>query len=76
MDKIKYNKVALNIQGAEHKGLPGAIGGALRQLPSTTLAPIVLTAEATCNILSGIRNQLKPDEKKDDDQKWKVAFNS
>ncbi len=63
-------------QGAEHKGIPGAIGGALRQLPSTTLAPIVLTAEATCNILSGIRNQLKPDEKKDDDQKWKVAFNN
>jgi hypothetical protein len=64
-------------QGAEHKGIPGAIGGALRQLPSTALAPIVLTTEATCNILSGIRNQLKPDEKRDDDQKWKtIAFNS
>nr|AWV66695.1 autophagy-related protein 2 [Brachionus koreanus] len=62
--------------GAEHKGLPGAIGGALRQLPPTALAPIVLTAEATCNILSGIRKQLKPDEKKDDDQKWKtITFN-
>lgn len=58
-------------QGAEHKGLPGAIGGALRQLPSAALAPIVLATDATCNILSGIRNQLKPDEKKDDDQKWK-----
>lgn len=58
--------------GAEHKGLPGAIGGALRQVPPTLLVPIVLTAEATCNILSGIRKQLKPDEKKDDDQKWKT----
>lgn len=64
-------------EGCEHKGIPGAIGGALRQLPSTALAPIVLTTEATCNILSGIRNQLKPDEKRDDDQKWKtVAHNS
>jgi hypothetical protein len=63
-------------QGAEHKGLPGAIGGALRQLPSAALAPIVLATDATCNILSGIRNQLKPDEKKDDDQKWKkITFN-
>ncbi|RNA22130.1 autophagy-related 2 -like protein, partial [Brachionus plicatilis] len=62
--------------GCENKGLPGAIGGALRQLPPTALAPIVLTAEATCNILSGIRKQLKPDEKKDDDQKWKaITFN-
>jgi autophagy-related protein 2 len=64
-------------QSAEHKGIPGAIGGALRQLPSAALAPIVLTATASCNILSGIRNQLKPDEKKDDDQKWKMTtFNS
>ena len=62
-------------QGAEHKGLPGAIGGALRQLPSAALAPIVLGAEATCNFLSGIRNQLKPDEKKDDDRKWKTISN-
>nr|AWV66646.1 autophagy-related protein 2 [Brachionus rotundiformis] len=62
--------------GAEHKGLPGAIGSALRQLPPTAIAPIVLTAEASCNILSGIRKQLKPDEKKEDDQKWKtITFN-
>lgn len=33
-------------QGAECKGISGAIGGALRQLPSTALAPIVLTTEA------------------------------
>lgn len=59
-------------QGADTKGIPGAIGGALRTLPSAALAPIVLTTEATCNILSGIRNQLKPDEKRDDDQKWKT----
>nr|AWV66721.1 autophagy-related protein 2 [Brachionus calyciflorus] len=76
-----FNDTAANFMseishGAEHKGIPGAIGGALRQLPSTALAPIVLTTEATCNILSGIRNQLKPDEKKDDDQKWKtITFN-
>jgi autophagy-related protein 2 len=62
-------------QGAEHKGLPGAIGGALRQLPSAALAPIVLGTEATCNFLIGIRNQLKPDEKKDDDRKWKTINN-
>lgn len=59
-------------QGAELKGIPGAIGGALRQLPSAALAPIVLTSEATCNFLTGVRNQINPDEKKDDDQKWKT----
>ena len=64
-------------QGSEHKGISGAIGGALRQLPSTALAVPLLGADATCNILSGIRNQLKPDEKRDDDQKWKtIAHNS
>ena len=77
-----FNDTAANLineisHGAEYKGLPGAIGGALRQLPSTALAPILHTTEATCNILSGIRNQLKPDEKRDDDQKWKtIAFNT
>lgn len=63
------NEVA---EGAEHKGIPGAIGGALRQLPSAALAPIVLTSEATCNFLTGLRNHINPDEKRDDDHKWKT----
>ena len=62
-------------QGAEQKGIAGAIGGVLTQLPSAAIAPIVLGAEATVNILTGIRNQLKPDEKRDDDQKWKTVIN-
>ncbi len=57
--------------GSEHTGMTGAIGGALRQLPSAAVTPFVLGAEAACNILSGIRNQLKPDEKRDDEQKYK-----
>lgn len=60
------------VEGAEHKGIPGAIGGALRQLPSAALAPIVLTSEATCNFLTGLRNHINPDEKRDDDNKWKT----
>lgn len=60
-------------EGAEHKGIPGAIGGALRQLPSAALAPIVLTSEATCNFLTGLRNHINPDEKRDDDYKWKTT---
>lgn len=59
-------------EGAEHKGIPGAVGGAIRQLPSAALAPIVLTSEATVNFLTGLRNQINPAEKRDDDNKYKT----
>jgi len=61
--------------GCESTGIRGGIGGALRHLPSAAVIPLMLTSEATCNILNGIRNQLKPDEKRDDDQKWKSVAN-
>jgi autophagy-related protein 2 len=71
-----FNDTAANIAndiitGKEHSGLRGAVGGALRQIPSAAIVPFVKAAEASSNILSGIRNQLKPDEKRDDEQKYK-----
>ena len=57
--------------GNQHNGLRGAVGGALRQIPSAAVVPFMKVAEASSNILSGIRNQLNPDEKRDDEQKYK-----
>lgn len=59
--------------GNETTGFRGAVGGVLRQIPSAAIKPIVVTTEATCNILIGLKNQLNPDEKKDDDNKWKTV---
>ena len=43
----------------------GAIVDVLSKLPSAALVPLVLTAEAAYEISSGIRNQWKPSEKKE-----------
>ena len=60
-------------QGVQQRGpIVGTIGGVLRQIPSVALVPLLLTTEATCNILSGVKNHLVPDEKKDEDQKYKT----
>ena len=74
--KEGFNDTAANIAndiitGNERRGIIGAVGGALRQIPSAATVPFVKAAEASSNILSGIRNQLKPDEKRDDEQKYK-----
>jgi len=55
----------------EQKGVTGAIGGVLRQIPPTMLQPVILATEATSNVLGGMRNQLLPDKKREDEEKWK-----
>ena len=55
----------------EHKGLTGAVGSVLRQIPPTVIQPVILVTEATSNVLGGMRNQLRPDRRKEDEQKWK-----
>uniref|UniRef100_H2ZNI3 Autophagy-related protein 2 n=1 Tax=Ciona savignyi TaxID=51511 RepID=H2ZNI3_CIOSA len=55
----------------EQKGLTGAVGGVLRHLPPTLVKPVIIASEATSNVLSGMRNQILPDAKREDDQKWK-----
>ncbi|XP_069848263.1 autophagy-related protein 2 homolog A-like isoform X1 [Dipodomys merriami] len=58
-------------RGHEQKGLTGAVGGVIRQLPPTVVKPIIVASEATSNVLGGIRNQILPDAHKDHALKWR-----
>ncbi|EFN86545.1 Autophagy-related protein 2-like protein A [Harpegnathos saltator] len=55
----------------EHKGVSGAVGGVLRQIPPTVVKPIILATEATSNVLGGMRSQLVPDARREAVQKWR-----
>uniref|UniRef100_A0A8C1GK90 Autophagy related 2A n=1 Tax=Cyprinus carpio TaxID=7962 RepID=A0A8C1GK90_CYPCA len=59
-------------RGHEQKGLPGAVGGVLRQIPPTVVRPLIVASEATSNLLGGMRNQIKPDARKEDYLKWRT----
>ncbi|KAL0176313.1 hypothetical protein M9458_028643, partial [Cirrhinus mrigala] len=56
----------------DQKGLPGAVGGVLRQIPPTVVRPLIVASEATSNLLGGMRNQIKPDARKEDFLKWRT----
>ena len=66
-------KTIAKVASAEHeqKGIAGAVGGVLRQVPPTLIQPVILATEATSNVLGGMRNQLRPDRKREDEDKWK-----
>jgi len=66
-------KTIVRVASKEHeqKGVSGAVGGVLRQIPPTVVRPIILVAEATSNVLGGFRSQLEPEFKKDAEEKWK-----
>ncbi|XP_014232573.1 autophagy-related protein 2 homolog A [Trichogramma pretiosum] len=55
----------------EQKGVSGAVGGVLRQIPPTVVKPIILATEATSNVLGGMRSQLVPDARHEAAQKWR-----
>jgi autophagy-related protein 2 len=55
----------------EQKGISGAVGSVLRQIPPTVVRPIILAAEATVNVIDGFRSQLEPEFKKENEEKWK-----
>ncbi|XP_015584958.1 autophagy-related protein 2 homolog B [Cephus cinctus] len=55
----------------EQKGVSGAVGGVLRQIPPTVVKPIILATEATNNVLGGMRSQLVPDARHEAAQKWR-----
>ncbi|XP_061541277.1 autophagy-related protein 2 homolog A isoform X1 [Phycodurus eques] len=59
-------------RGHEQKGLPGAVGGVLRQIPPTVVRPLIVASEATSSLLGGMRNQIKPDARKEDFLKWRT----
>ena len=49
----------------------GAVGGVLRQIPPTIVQPLITIPEAAANVIGGLKSQLKPDAKKEDEDKWK-----
>lgn len=51
--------------------MSGAIGVVVRQIPSTIFRPFIHASQATSNVLVGMRNQLTPEARKDDQDKWK-----
>ncbi|XP_048381059.1 autophagy-related protein 2 homolog A isoform X2 [Stegostoma tigrinum] len=59
-------------RGHEQKGITGAVGGVLRQIPPTVVKPLIVATEATSNLLGGMRNQIKPDARKEDSLKWRM----
>jgi len=58
-------------EGHEEKGVTGAVGGILRQVPATVVRPLVLASEAAANVLDGMRNQIAPEARINDAEKWR-----
>lgn len=65
------NFVKIASEEHEHKGVSGAVGGVLRQIPPTVVKPIILATEATSTVLGGVRNQLVPDARREAVEKWR-----
>ena len=57
--------------GRRRKGILGVFGSLLRQMPSVAIQPIVTTTKAAENFLTGVRNQMDPDERNDDKEKYR-----
>uniref|UniRef100_A0A8C6VIW1 Autophagy related 2B n=1 Tax=Naja naja TaxID=35670 RepID=A0A8C6VIW1_NAJNA len=56
----------------ENRGVTGAVGGVLRQIPPTVVKPLIVATEATSNVLGGMRNQIRPDVRQEESQKWRL----
>lgn len=56
----------------EHKGVTGAVGATLRQVGPVLVKPLILASQATSNVLGGLRNQLQPDFRQDEMEKWRT----
>ncbi|XP_069771921.1 autophagy-related protein 2 homolog B-like isoform X4 [Narcine bancroftii] len=57
----------------EERGMTGAVGGVLRQIPPTVVKPLIVATEATSNVLGGMRNQIQPDARQEESQKWRLG---
>uniref|UniRef100_G3UN22 Autophagy related 2B n=1 Tax=Loxodonta africana TaxID=9785 RepID=G3UN22_LOXAF len=55
----------------ESRGVTGAVGEVLRQIPPAVVRPLIVATEATSNVLGGMRNQIRPDVRQDESQKWR-----
>lgn len=73
LSETASNLVRVATEEHEKKGMTGAVGGVLRQIPPTVVKPLILATEATSNVLGGAMNQLQPDKRKEALEKWKTA---
>jgi autophagy-related protein 2 len=53
-------------------GERGMVGGVLRAVPSTMVRPVILGAAATSNLLDGVKNQISPDQRIEEEDKWRT----
>ena len=56
----------------DRSGVAGAVGGVLRAVPSNMVRPVILGAAATTNLLDGVKNQISPDQRVEEEEKWKT----
>lgn len=66
----------VRVASVEHevKGAVGAVGGVLREIPSTAIRPIIIASQATTNVLDGVRSQLVPDARTEAALKWRSDY--
>ncbi|RWS04521.1 autophagy-related protein 2B-like protein [Dinothrombium tinctorium] len=57
--------------GMQADDVSSAIGVVIRQIPSAIFRPVIQASQATSNVLMGMRNQLTPEARKEDQDKWK-----
>lgn len=55
----------------DQKGVTGAVGAVIREIPRSIVMPIVLATRATNNMLSGVKNQLVPEAQIEAKEKYK-----
>lgn len=65
--EANYKIVAIPLREYQNSGVRGAAGSALRGVPIAVLCPIAGASEALSYTLLGLRNQLRPDLRKEDD---------
>lgn len=70
--KEGFNDTAKNVAiGMQAEDVRTAVGEIVRQIPSTLLNPIISATEGAQNVLVGMRNQIAPDARREDQEKWK-----
>lgn len=62
--------VAINEHAA--RGPVGAVGGVLRQIPPTVVAPWLLASAAAARVVGGVRATLAPADHRDHRDKWRA----
>lgn len=60
-------------QVTQAEDVTGAIGAVVRELPSGIFLPFIHLTQASSNVLVGIRNQIAPDARKEDQDKYKSS---